>query len=320
MPCQACSFQNQEGITFCGQCGIKLDSTVNMRAVHISAAIDFVDRQREMGELVSALDDAMSGQGRVVMLAGYPGIGKTRTAQEFAAIAETRNAEVFWGHCYEDEGALPYWPWLQIIRSHIDQSDVESLKASMGSGAEAIGEIVPELISKLTDLGSPPRFASSSARFRLFDSITTYLKNVSVDKPMVLILEDLHCAAASSLALLEHAAADVSASNLMIIGTYRDIEVSTEHPLSRTLGSFVQHDGFQRLQLGGLSHAVRKVDASTGIISAVAGGLGDEGPTGDGGPDTSATLRSPSGVAVGASVNIFIADRQNNAIRTVLLR
>ena len=270
--------------------------------------------------MVSALDDAMSGQGRVVMLAGVPGIGKTRTAQEFAAIAETRNAEVFWGHCYEDEGAPPYWPWLQIVRSHIDQSDVESLKASMGSGAEAIGEIVPELIYKLTDLGSPPTCVPNSARFRLFDSITTYLKNASVDRPMVLILEDLHWADASSLALLEHAAADVSASNLIIIGTYRDIEVSTEHPLSRTLGSFVQHDGFQRLQLGGLSHAVRKVDASTGIISAVAGGLGDEGPTGDGGPDTSATLRSPSGVAVGASGNIFIADRQNNAIRTVLLR
>ena len=216
-----------------------------MRAVHISAAIDFVDRQREMGELVSALDDAMSGQGRVVMLAGYPGIGKTRTAQEFAAIAETRNAEVFWGHCYEGEGAPPYWPWLQIIRSHIDQSDVESLKASMGSGAEAIDEIVPELISKLTDLGSPPRFASSSARFRLFDSITTYLKNASVDKPMALILEDLHCADASSLALLEHAAADVSASNLMIIGTYGDIEVSTEHPLSRTQGSLVRHEDFR---------------------------------------------------------------------------
>ena len=245
MPCPACSFQNQEGITFCGQCGIKLDSTVNMRAVHISAAIDFVHRQREMGELVSTLDDAMSGQGRVVMLGGDPGIGKTRTAQEFAAIAETRNAEVFWGHCYEGEGAPPYWPWLQIIRSHIDQSDVESLKASMGSGAEAIDEIVPELISKLTDLGSPPRFAPSSARFRLFDSITTYLKNASVDKPMVLILEDLHCADASSLALLEHAAADVSASNLMIIGTYGDIEVSTEHPLSRTQGSLVRHEDFR---------------------------------------------------------------------------
>ena len=72
MPCPACRFQNQEGITICCQYGIKLDSTVNMRAVHISAAIDFVGRQREMGELVSALDDAMSGQGRVVILAGDP--------------------------------------------------------------------------------------------------------------------------------------------------------------------------------------------------------------------------------------------------------
>lgn len=185
----------------------------------------------------------------------------------------------------------------------------------MRSGTEAVGEIVPELISKLTDLGSPPTFAPSSARFRLFDSIATYLKNAIVDKPMVLFLEDLHCAATSSLALLEHAAADVNASNLMIIGTYGAIEVSTEHPLSRTLGSLVRHEGFQRLQLGGVSHAVRKMETSTGVINSVAGDLG-----GDGGPATSATMRNPSRVAVDASGNIFIADRQNNAIRTVLLR
>ena len=254
------------------------------------------------------------------MLAGDPGIGKTRTAQEFASIAETRNAELIWGHCYEAGGASPYWPWRQIFRSHIDQPDVESLEASMGSGTEAVGEIVPELISKLTDLGYPPTCAPSSARFRLFDSITTYLKNASVDKPMVRFLEDLHCADTSSPALLEHAAADVNGSNLMIIGTYGAIKVSTEHPLSRTLGSLVRHEDFQRLQLGGLSHAVRKVDASTGIFSAVAGDLGDEGHTGEGGPATNATLRNPSGLAAVASGNIFIADRQSNAIRTVLLR
>ena len=249
------------------------------------------------------------------MLAGDPGIGKTRTAQEFASIAETRNAELIWGHCYEAGGASPYWPWRQIFRSHIDQPDVESLEASMGSGTEAVGEIVPELISKLTDLGYPPTCAPSSARFRLFDSITTYLKNASVDKPMVRFLEDLHCADTSSPALLEHAAADVNGSNLMIIGTYGAIKVSTEHPLSRTLGSLVRHEGFQRLQLGGVSHAVRKMETSTGVINSVAGDLG-----GDGGPATSATMRNPSSVAVDASGNIFIADRQNNAIRTVLLR
>ena len=123
----------------------------------------------------------------------------------------------------------------------------------MGSGAEAIGEIVPELRSKLPDLGSPPTFDPSSARFRLFDSITMYLKNASAKRPLVLILEDLHWADTSSLTLLEHVAGNVVASRLLIVGTYRDIEVSPDHPLSRTLGSLVRHEGFQSLQLGGLS-------------------------------------------------------------------
>jgi DNA-binding CsgD family transcriptional regulator len=218
-----------------------------------SLSPDFVGREREMGELVAALDTALSGHGQIVMLAGDPGIGKTRIVQEMSTIADARNAEVFLGHCYEGEGAPPYWPWLQIIRSHIDQSDAESLQASMGSGAEAIGEIVPELISKLPELGSPPTIDPNAARFRLFDSITTYLKNVSADTPLVLILEDLHWADASSLALLDHIAGDLATSNLLVVGTYRDIEVSAEHPLSRILGSLVRHEGFQRLQLGGLS-------------------------------------------------------------------
>ena len=71
----------------------------------------FVGRQREMAELTAALDDALSGHGRMVMLVGEPGIGKTRTAQELAALAEEQGAQVFWGRCYEEQGAPPYWPW-----------------------------------------------------------------------------------------------------------------------------------------------------------------------------------------------------------------
>ena len=63
-----------------------------------------------MAEISAALDDALSGQGRLVMLAGEPGIGKTRTAQELASLAEQRGAQVLWGRCYEDDGAPPYWP------------------------------------------------------------------------------------------------------------------------------------------------------------------------------------------------------------------
>ena len=71
----------------------------------------FVGRQREMSYLGSALDGALSGNGRMLMLVGGPGIGKTRTARELAALAEQRGSTVLWGRCYEKEGAPPYWPW-----------------------------------------------------------------------------------------------------------------------------------------------------------------------------------------------------------------
>ena len=63
-----------------------------------------------MAELTATLDAALTGQGRIVMLAGEPGIGKTRTAQELAALAEIRGARVLWGRCDEEQGAPPYWP------------------------------------------------------------------------------------------------------------------------------------------------------------------------------------------------------------------
>ena len=80
-----------------------------------------------MAELRGALDDALSGQGRLVMLAGEPGIGKTRTAQELASYAEGQGAKVLWGWCYEEGGAPPYWPWVQTIRSYVQQCDAAQL-------------------------------------------------------------------------------------------------------------------------------------------------------------------------------------------------
>ncbi len=232
----------------------------------------FVGREREMATLRSCLDLTSSGQGQITLLAGDPGIGKTRTSKELAAIAIHNGAEVFWGYCSEGEGPPPYWPWIQIIRSHVDQSDAESLKTWMDSGAEAIGEIVPELRSKFPDLGTPPTFDPDSARFRLFDSITTYLRNASAGKPMVLVLEDLHWADVSSLALLEHIAGAIAASSIMIVGTYRDNEVSTSHPLSRSVSDLVRHEGFRCLELSGLSRGE--------VGELVALSVGDDAPQG----------------------------------------
>ena len=80
----------------------------------------FVGRQREMAELNAALDRALSGQGQLVMLAGEPGIGKTRTAQELVAQAQAKGAKVLWGWCYEEGSlSLPYLPFVETLRAYV---------------------------------------------------------------------------------------------------------------------------------------------------------------------------------------------------------
>ena len=97
----------------------------------------FVGRQQEMAVLERALNDALSGRGRLVMLAGEPGIGKTRVCQELAARADTLGARGYWGRCYEEEGAPPYWPWIQPIRTCLQDLSPEELhRRSMTQGAE----------------------------------------------------------------------------------------------------------------------------------------------------------------------------------------
>jgi hypothetical protein len=82
--------------------------------------------------MTAALDDVLSGQGRVVVLAGEPGIGKTRALEEFAAHAEAVGVQVLWGRCPEERGAPPYWPWIQIIRAYVAARDANTLYAEMG--------------------------------------------------------------------------------------------------------------------------------------------------------------------------------------------
>ena len=92
----------------------------------------FVGRQREMDNLKSIFEEVLSGKGRMVMLVGEPGIGKTRTAHELATYASMRGAQVLWGRSYESGGAPPYWPWVQAIRSHVASTEPDVLRSQMG--------------------------------------------------------------------------------------------------------------------------------------------------------------------------------------------
>ena len=227
----------------------------------------FVGRQRELTVLNAALENSMAGQGKLVMLAGEPGIGKTRTATELAAKAQEQGAQVYWGWCYEGEGAPPYWPWIQSIRSYVRNATAGQLEADMGSNAAAIATLLPEVHEKLPGLGAPPELEPEQARFRLFDSIAALFKNASATTPLVIVLEDLHWGDRSSLMLCEFISREIAASKVMLLGTYRDVEVDRSHPLSQTLGALIREPNFERVQLGGLepSEVGRFVELNAGV-------------------------------------------------------
>ncbi len=99
------------------------------------------------------------------MLAGEPGIGKTRTAQELASHAETLGAQVLWGRCYEEDGAPPYWPWVEPVRYYVSNADADQLRSQMGSGGADLAVVVPEILVKLPDLETPPHWTPTKPGF-----------------------------------------------------------------------------------------------------------------------------------------------------------
>ena len=228
----------------------------------------FVGRQREMGELKACLEDALSGRGRLVTLVGEPGIGKTRTAQELATYAGLRGAQVLCGRCYEEQGMPPYWPWVQAIRSYVRERDPDQIRSEMGAGVADIAEVVSDIKERLPDLKPPPVLDSpEQARFRLFDSITAFLKSASLKQPLVLVLDDLHWADQPSLLLLQFVARELGNSRLLLVGTYRDMELSRQHPLAESLGELTRERLFQRVLLRGLSRqdVERFIEVAIGV-------------------------------------------------------
>jgi hypothetical protein len=227
----------------------------------------FVGREPELAEARACLDQALSGHGRVLLLVGEPGIGKTRTAEELATYAHLRGAQVLWGHCYEGEGAPAYWPWVQMVRAYAHDHDPEELRSAMGSGAADIAEMVSQVRARLPELPRPSPVDPEQARFRLFDSVVSFLRNASMRRPLVLVLDDLHWADKPSLLLLQFLARELAGARLLVVGAYRDVELQRKHPLSETLAELAHAGQSDRILLRGLTRAEvgRFIERSAGV-------------------------------------------------------
>ncbi|MEO5698584.1 MAG: AAA family ATPase [Burkholderiaceae bacterium] len=229
----------------------------------------FVGREKELAAIHESLGLAIAGNGRVVMLAGPPGIGKTRTAQQVSEHAAAHDMLVLWGRCPEEPGAPPYWPWLQAVRLYVAVHDEATVLTHLGAAAAHLAALDPGIASRL-----PPQQPiavpadPAQARFQLFDAITGFWQRAAADQPLLLVFDDLHCADVPSLRLLEFVASDSAASRVLLLGTFRDAEVTRSHPLSDTLALLSRQAGTQRLKLGGFSQ-----EETAQFIGGVGSGL-----------------------------------------------
>src|SRR5206468_2009280 len=131
---------------------------------------ELVGRREELARLRGLLDRALGGHGALALVAGEPGIGKTRLAEELAAYGALRGARVLWGRSYEGDGTPAYWPWVQIVRAYLAQRPEEAWRAEMGAGAADIARVVP-------DMGDTPLAPEEpeQARFRFFEAMGRFL-------------------------------------------------------------------------------------------------------------------------------------------------
>jgi tetratricopeptide (TPR) repeat protein len=213
----------------------------------------FVGREAELRQLQQAYDAAVSGQGGLVMVVGEPGIGKTSVVEQLATYASVRGGNWLVGHCYEEGSlSLPYLAFVEAMRTYVLDRDPEALRSELGTGAAEVARIVSEVRDRvqveMRDASDP-----EDDRWRLLNAVTTFLRNAASVQPLVIVLEDLHWADRGTLDLLLHAARNLEGARLLVVGTYRDVEVDRTHPLSATLGELRRVGSFARIPLRGLT-------------------------------------------------------------------
>ena len=228
---------------------------------------DFVGRESERGQAERVWARATEGRHQLLLLAGDPGIGKTRFAMEFARSRAADGATVLIGRC-DEEALIPYQPFVEALTWYArvcPELELRGQLAAIGGGAE-LRPLVPELVRRLPDLPSPPPMSPDAERYRLFEAVTTLLARVSAPHPVLLVLDNLHWADKATLLMLRHIVRSSDHAAVCIVGTYRESELARTHPLSDVLADLRREQTVTRLSLHGLDeqHVSRLIASLVG--------------------------------------------------------
>lgn len=204
-----------------------------------------VGRDEALWWLRARWGQARSGGYAAVVLAGDPGIGKTRLASELARAAFADGATVLYGRAQE-EPLAPYQPIAEALGPYISGSTDEQLRASVGALAGELGRLVPGRLS--VDRGEASSSDPGGARYRMFEAVAELLRSGARTRPVLLVLDDLHWIDRPTSLLIAHLATR-DPQSLMVLGTYRDTELSAAGPLRDLTAELARDQRLARLTL-----------------------------------------------------------------------
>ena len=223
-----------------------------LEATGVLAANDptpLVGRGDELAALRGLLERARDGTGSLVVVSGEPGAGKTRLCREVASEAEALGFAVRFGHCYDSEGARPSAPLLEMFERAVAERGPDQFVEMLGDEAPEIAKVVPELRVRFPDLPPALILPKDQERHFFFNSVRAVLTRASEATPQLMVFEDLHWADEASLAYIDNLASWVGEARLLVIGTYRDVELDVSRPLAATPRELRRRRQAQRIDL-----------------------------------------------------------------------
>jgi class 3 adenylate cyclase len=220
------------------------------RAFSIAPRFSLAGRDEEFEQVKLAWKEASTGARRAVLVAGEPGIGKTRLAAELGRAVDLDGGFVLLGRC-DDGLGVPYQPFVEALAHVIAHAPDDQLAALLGPAAGELCRLVPELAQRMPGIAPTPSDPETE-RYLLFEAIAGWLEAQSQIAPTLLVLDDLHWAAEPTLHMLRHVMACDRSLNVLVIGTYRDTEVDRTHPLGALLAHLRRAEGVDRIALRGL--------------------------------------------------------------------
>jgi DNA-binding SARP family transcriptional activator/uncharacterized protein (UPF0147 family) len=206
----------------------------------VEDASGLVGRDAERRRLDRCLAALGRGAGGVVLLAGEPGIGKTALLDELAHLARSASVPVARGRCLEQEGAPPFWPWLEVLRVAADHLDDDGLRDVLAGNGALVTQLVPELAARAGVAVATAPGDPDTARFALYDAVATVLTRIAVDRGLVVVVDDLHWADRSSLQLFALLATRAAAGRVLLAGAHRDAATDRTPELEAALAAAVR--------------------------------------------------------------------------------